>query len=87
MLNFGSVNLNSLMNKVDFLKALCTDGDLHVLGVAETWLLPDTPSSFVALPGYNIIRGDTDSNVRKHGACLYVANSVNHVEFGVPLGT
>ena len=49
---------------------------LGLFGVAETWLLPDVPDSFVALSGYALVRCDTTSGVRKHGVGLYIKSDI-----------
>jgi len=74
------VNVNSLMNKLDLLSTLVAESNVHVLAVSETWLLPCVPSSFVALPGFSVIRGDTGGGVRKHGACLYISDRLRSVQ-------
>jgi hypothetical protein len=85
LLNFSFVNLNSLINKLDFLLLHCNDYKAHVVGIAETWLLPDTPSSYVSLPGYDVVRGDTDGVTRKHGVCIYVSKVVKYIEVDIVL--
>lgn len=61
------------MNKLDFLLLHCNDYKSHVVGIAETWLLPEAPSLFVTLPGYDVVQGKTYGVTCKHGVCMYVA--------------
>ena len=34
--------------------------------------------SFVGIPGYNIIRSDSPSGIRKHGVALYIRMSIKY---------
>ena len=79
MLNFCTVNVNALVNKIHFLFGLVKDHDLHLLSVTETWLTGGCSSSFVQLPGLAFYRGDAVGRVRKHGVGLYVADGIKHV--------
>lgn len=74
------MNVNSLMNKVDCVQTLVVGRSLDVVAVGETWLNSEVPSSFVAVHGFEIVRGDTDSSVRKHGVCLYIRGGIRFVE-------
>ena len=42
--------------------------------------MADGFSSFILLEGFDIVRGDTDSLVCKHGVCLFVKRGVHFVE-------
>ena len=55
---------------------------LSVVAVCETWLVP-TVSSFVAVDGFHVLRGDGSQSVRKHGCCLYVVKSLPLVQVDV----
>ena len=55
---------------------MTSDFNIDVLSITETWLTSDCSSSFVDIPGYEFYRGDTDSDVRKHGTGLYVNRSL-----------
>jgi hypothetical protein len=68
------------MNKMDTLLNLVRDTGVDVVAVGETWLTSGVPSSFVLLAGFEIVRGDTDSAVRKHGVCLFVRRGLKFVE-------
>lgn len=79
----GHVNVNSLMNKKNFITDLLLCENLLILGITETWLTPSVSSSFVEVTGYQVVRGDTKSGVRKHGSLLYVHNSVKFLAVDV----
>ena len=66
------VNLNSIVNKYVYIEDLCTQSNFSVVGVCESWLLPEIPSSLIEVSGYNIYRNDTTSRNRKHGVCMYL---------------
>ena len=75
-LNIGFCNVNSIFNKVNILSDFLTEYKLDIF-VAGTWLLPDTPGSFVSIYGYNIAQSVTPGNVRKHGDCVYIKKHIN----------
>ena len=58
--------MNSIFNKLNISDFL-TEYKLDIFGVTETWLLPNTPDSFVSINGYNVVRSDTPGDIRKHG--------------------
>ena len=82
----GVVNLNSLINKINFVSNLLVEKDLYFLAICETWLIGDVSSSFVAVPGYTFLKKDVDSSVRKHGVGLYLKSGLEAVpvEIDVP---
>ena len=51
------LNINSLLNKVDYVSIFAKDCDLGVVAVSEGWLIESILSSFVTVEEYNIIRG------------------------------
>ena len=53
--------MNSLVNKLDFVRGFIGEAGLDIVVVGETWLTPDVGSSYVSIPGFNIVRGDTNS--------------------------
>ena len=69
---FSLINVNSLMNKLSELNMFVVFNNVDILGVTETWLTSDVPDSFVALPGYQIVRADVPGTVKKHGSALYI---------------
>ena len=84
-MRLGMINLNSLTNKIASLGQWIVMEELKVVAVSETWLVPEVLSSFVDLPDFQIVRGDTDSDSRKHGVALYVSNEVKYLTMEVDL--
>ena len=82
-LRVGFCNVNSIFNKVHIIYEFLLDNNLDFFGVAETWLLPDVPDSYVSIDGYRIVRSDTPTDTRKHGVCAYVRNNVHFSELDV----
>ena len=82
----GLVNLNSLGNKLAFVRHLIESKGLCMLAVCETWLTSSTPTSFVDLEGLSFFRKDMQGTVAKHGVGLYVDKKLNPVldEIDVP---
>ena len=70
------VNLNSLLNKQAYIEDLCRENDLKVVGICESWLIPEIPNSNIEVEGYNILRNDSITNRRKHGVCMYVHKDI-----------
>ena len=81
-LRFGFLNVNCLLNKLNYVSSLLTDFNLDIFGVLETWLLPSTPDSFVSICGYGVVRTDTAGNFAKHGVCIFIKNSITFVRVG-----
>ena len=82
----GVVNVNSLRNKLAYVWDLIGANGLSVLGICETWLTKDTPSSFVDIEGYRFFRRDVEGTTRKHGVGLYINKDLSVVpdEIDVP---
>ena len=83
ILKFGCVNINSLANKVVYIRHFIDKYKLSVVAVCETWLVPNVSSSFVAVDGFHVFWGDGSQSVRKHGCCLYVAKYLSFVQVDV----
>ena len=85
-LRIGTVNCNSLINKVVHVRSLLEREKLMVLGITETWLVGSVPGSYVCIPGYNFYRGDVSGDIRKHGSGVYVSCLLRsvQVEVGIP---
>ena len=79
-LNCFFVNARSLMNnlKIDELNNYAIDCNLHVIGIAETWLNDSIGSSEVQLKGYTLYRKDRADikSGRGGGVMLYVQDSL-----------
>ena len=69
--------MNSIVNKSVYINDLCSEFNYKVVGLCESWLLPEIPSSSVAVKGYTLIRNDTDTGKRKHGVCVYVKDDLS----------
>ena len=71
--------MNSVFNKVNVISDFLHEHKLDIFGVAETWLLPDVPDSFVSISNYGIIRTDTQGDTSKHGVCIYIQSAINFI--------
>lgn len=63
------------MHNVWFINHAISEGNHHVAAVCETSLVPSVPSSFVSVPGFQVVRIDDGGSIRKHGECLYIKDS------------
>ena len=79
-INIGHVNLNCLTNKVNYVENLLNCNNIDILGVTETWLVEEVSDSYVDIEGYKIVRRDSPSGIRKHGAAMYIKNNFKYVE-------
>ena len=43
---------------------------IDLLAISETWLISSIESSFIALDGFCVVKGDANELVKKHGVCL-----------------
>ena len=75
----GTVNVNSLMNKLTYVYNLIKGEKLLALAICETWLVERISSSYVELPGYKFFRKDVSGTIRKHGVGLYLDSSIQAV--------
>lgn len=78
-------NVNSLINKVSFLKHFLFSNNAHVLGVTETWLISTIPDAAVSISNYNLFRNDVSGSVHKHGVCIYVHNSYRCLNMNIKI--
>ena len=76
----GVVNVNSLRNKLFYISNFIDSNKIAALGICETWLNGDTPSSFVALDDFTFFRKDSPSGIRKHGVGLYLRSNIDAIE-------
>ena len=53
---------------------MCNDVD--VLGVSESWLNSEIDDAIIQIPGFDSVRCDSSSGIRKHGVLVYVRNSL-----------
>ena len=69
-------NVNSLINKVVYCCNFCTEHNIDIFGITESWLQPNISDSVINIPGYRVFRKDCISPHPKHGVCLYAKESV-----------
>ena len=81
----GVVNVNSIRNKLPYIQHLIDSDHLSAVGICETWLTSETPSSFVDLNGFTFFRSDVVGNIKKHGVGLYIKKELNAVSDDVDL--
>ena len=79
------MNVNSLVSKVLYVKHFITMFSLSIVAVCETLLIPSVSSSFVAIDGFQVVRGDGSNITRKHGCCLYAAHFLSFASVDVGL--
>lgn len=64
--------MNGLPNKLGILSNFIDKHKLNIIGVSESHLTSLLSSSFISIPGYEIVRSDVKGRVPKHGVCAYV---------------
>ena len=79
MLRVALKNLNSIYNKLHYIKHFLEMNNIDIFALTETWLVKDTPDSFVTIPGYNFVRPAIGGCVRKHGVGLYLRSNLDFV--------
>ena len=80
-----TVNVNSISNKVAYIFNLIKEENLNICAITESWLTSSCDSSYVAIDGYSLYRGDVEGTVRKHGSAIYVRKSLKHHEIKLSL--
>ena len=80
-----TINVNSISNKINYINNLIAEEKLHIIALSETWLTNNCNSSFVNIPGFSLCRGDVAGTIRKHGAAIYVKNSLKYIQIEVKL--
>lgn len=71
------IYVRSLHHKVGTLENDFLNSRVGVLGITETWLNENTPSSLVNIEGYYLIRNDRNGR-RGGGTCLYIRNELEY---------
>ena len=74
----GHVNLNCLSNKLAHVEFLLKENKVDILGISETWLLPEVTDSFVSIDNYVILRRDDPSSSRKHGVAMFIRDDLKY---------
>ena len=78
LLNCVHLNLNSLCNKHSLIDNMLHADNIDILGVSETWLNSDILDAAISVQGYELIRSDSPSGIRKHGVALYVKEGIKY---------
>ena len=68
--------MNGLCSKLNCLADFLVKEHIMVACITESHLVPSLSDSFIEIPGYSLIRHDTDGLVQKHGVCAYVDSSI-----------
>ena len=79
-INIAHVNLNCLTNKVNYVENMLKENNIDILGVTETWLVKEVNDSYIEIDGYKVVRSDSPSGIRKHGAAVYIKNNFKYAE-------
>ena len=61
------INAQSVQGHMDEIKLLIKDGNIDILCISETWLLPTVENRFIQIPNFNIFRQDEG---RGGGVCV-----------------
>ena len=85
-MHIAHLNIRSVANKWDIIKAQFKDSSLHVIGFSETWLHDKFPSNLFDLnSSYDFIRQDrawrdhdSDPVKRGGGLGLYINNNLQY---------
>ena len=79
----GHLNVRSLWNKLDLLRATFINCPFSLIGISETWLSSSFDSSILNIKGYELFRLDrqvlNENNMTKKGGgvCLYIKDNIN----------
>jgi hypothetical protein len=79
--------MNNLISKVNYVSHWIEQEGLSIVSVWETWLVAKMSSSFVNIPGFQIVGSDVEGETRKHVTCLYVSNCLDYVPVNVELAS
>ena len=79
----GHLNVRSMWNKLDLIRATFTNSCFSLIGLSETWLTNLFDDSLLSIKGFNLFRLDRqvlkeDNTIKKGGGvCLYIKDSIN----------
>ena len=82
-MNVAHVNLNTLINKLNYVIPFLFHSNIHVLGISETWLNSDIHDAALMIPGFSILRADSPSGIKKHGVAVYIREYINYIKIDV----
>ena len=81
-------NVNSILahNKLPLLEAYNTIHKYDILCISETYLNSSVSvdDTTLSLPGYNLVRSDHPSNIKRGGVCLYYKENLSLRSINVP---
>ena len=70
------INIQSLVNKLEHIKLLLDENQIHILCITETWLTNNIDDCIVNIDGYNMYRMDR-SNGKLHGGLMcYIKDGI-----------
>lgn len=78
-MRIAGVNIRSLIPSLDDLGGIAGELDFDLLGITETWLDVDFPSSLIKLQNFNLVR--KDRSTRGGGVCWYIRECVRYCVF------
>ena len=81
LLKVLSVNVRSLLPKIDLLRSLCSVESYDIVAICESWLSADVLNSEICIDGYNTIR--KDRNRHGGGVLLYIKNSIPYTHLQI----
>ena len=61
-MQFGHLNVNSLLPKIEKLRTLAINTNISVLGITETKLDNTVSNEELKIDGYNLLRSDRNKN-------------------------
>ena len=82
---FSHINLNSITNKVNYVTSLIFDNKIDILCVSESWLNCNIFDSTIGVGGYNVVRADSPTGIRKHGVLICIKNGISYSEIGIDI--
>ena len=76
------INMRSLNNKMELVRATFCESNASVITMSETWLNKSYSDSYNNIEGYTTVRSDRewDSNKKGGGICTYIKNGINYSE-------
>ena len=79
----GTVNVNTMINKIRLVVNLLDVERLNLLAKCETWFTSDVLSSFVDISGYEFFRKDVAGATRTHGVRMYNRKNIQAIMIDV----
>ncbi len=75
-LKIAHLNIQGILQKVDYLDILLHDNNVDVLCVSETWLTNNIDDSEVMINGYNLCRLDRSNGKMRGGVMCYIKENL-----------